>query len=92
MEMASDGVLLSILGGKMQLRPLPMRFSTVPYLLNFFIIALTVLSGIIQSFANFLVAITTFMKVYDHLPLLNCLSVLPHFYTLVKQESLNIVP
>ena len=26
----------------------------------------------IQSFANVLVAITTFMKVYDHLPLLNC--------------------
>ena len=26
----------------------------------------------IQSFANFPVAITTFMKVYDHLPLLNC--------------------
>ena len=54
----------------------------------------------IQSFAHFLVAITTFMKVY-HLPLLNCqffcflhgvgwqrdiACVSPHFYTLVKQE------
>ena len=46
---ASLTILLSILGGNMQLRPLPMRFSTVPYLLNFFIIALTVLSGIFNS-------------------------------------------
>ena len=35
-----------LLEGKMQLRPLPIWFSTVTYRLNFFIVALTVLSGI----------------------------------------------
>ena len=42
-------ILHSILGGKMQLRPLPTRLSTVLYLLNFVIIALAVLSGIVMA-------------------------------------------
>ena len=51
---ASLTVLLRVLGGKMQLRPLPMRFSTVPYLLNVFIISLTVLSRIFNCLQMFL--------------------------------------
>ena len=51
---ASLTLLLSILGGKMQSRPLPMRFSPVQYLLICFIITLTVLSGILNHLQMFL--------------------------------------
>ena len=63
---ASLTIFLRILGGKMQLHPLPMRFSTVPYLLYN---CSDSAQWYIQSFANYFVAITTFMKVYNHLPL-----------------------
>ena len=42
------------LGGHDAVASIPMRFSTVPYLFNFFIIALTVLSGIFNRLLIFL--------------------------------------
>ena len=50
--------------------PLPMRFSTVPYLLNFFIIALTVLSSIVCKLNHYHIYEGLWPSVSFELPIL----------------------